>query len=126
MKAFRIVVFPLAILYALMAVLTALMGSFADGGAWWQYVTYIVVQPLAAAALIALAAAPPGDLTAIGQRLIATALAVVVCLNGFGAIAIAQGIVRGDWWIPLAFALIPAIGLAYMATIARSRNAALA
>lgn len=126
MKAFRIGMFALAILYALGAVLTALMGSFADGGAWWQYVTYIVVQPLAAAALIALVAMPPDTLTAMGQRLITTALALPVALNGFGAIAIAQGIVRGDWWIPLVFALIPAIGLAYMATFVRNRSAAIA
>ena len=126
MKAFRSGMFALAILYALMAAFGMAIGSFADGGAWWQYITMLVVQPLAAAALIALVAMPPDTLTAMGQRLITTALALPVALNGFGAIAIAQGIVRGDWWIPLAFALIPAIGLAYMATLVRSRNAAIA
>lgn len=126
MKAFRIVVFALAILYAIGAAFGMAMGTFADGGTWWQYITLIVVQPLAAAALIALAAAPLGSLTAIGQRLIATALAAVVALNGFGAMMIAQGAIRGDWWLPLAFALIPAIGLAYLATLGRNRDAAIA
>ena len=127
MKAFRIAVFALAILYAIGALWGLLIGSFADGGTWWQYITFIVVQPLAAAALVTLAAASPGALSALAQRLIKTALVAAVALNGFAAVMIAQGIVRGDWWIPFAFALIPAIGLAYTATLGRgSRSAAIA
>ena len=126
MKAFRIGLFALAILYAIGAVFGMAMGTFADGGTWWQYITLIVVQPLAAAALVALVATRPETLSGLAQRLITTALVAAVALNGFGAMMIAQGAIRGDWWLPLAFALIPAIGLAYMAMIARNRSAAIA
>lgn len=126
MKAFRIGLFALAILYAIGALGGVLIGSFADGGTWWQYITVIVAQPLAAIALVALVATRPEALAALAQRLITTALVVAVALNGFGAMMIAQGAIRGDWWLPLAFALIPAIGLAYMATLARNRAAAIA
>lgn len=122
MKVFRIGMFALAVLYAVFAALLALSGSFADGGEWWQYITLIAVQPIAAAALIALVAVPRPSLSEGALRLIAAALAVTICLQAFAAAAIAQGATRGDWWLPLALGAIPALGLVYAAALMRTRR----
>lgn len=120
MKIFRIGMFALAAVYAVFAALLALVGSFADAGEWWQYVMVIAVQPIAAAALIVLVAAPRPSLPDGALWLIAAALAIAVCLEAFTAAAIAQGITRGQWWLPLAFGAIPALGLVYAAMLMRT------
>ncbi len=120
MKIFRIGMFALAAVYAVFAALLALVGSFADGGEWWEYITLIAVQPIAAAALIVLVAVSRPSLPDGALWLIAAALAAAVCLNAFSAAAIAQGITRGQWWLPLAFGAIPALGLVYAAALMRT------
>lgn len=124
MKVFRIAMFALAALYAVFAALLALVGSFADGGEWWQYITLVAVQPIAAAALIALVAVPRPSLPDGALRLIAAALAVTVCVEMFAAAAIAQGITRGDWWLALALGVAPVLGLLYAAALMRTRRRA--
>ena len=104
----------IAALNLLLALVGALVGSFADGGGWWGYLVMVVAHPVAALALIALVAwrRPP----AVAVAGLAGLLAISVAADVATAAAIGFGPLRGDWWLPLVFSAIPAIGLAYALT----------
>ena len=101
----------LAIAQAALAGFIALAGAFADGGDVWLRLLLILVHPLCAAGLLLLVLLPR-PATAIVLA-IAALLVVNVGADLFAALMIARGAVRGDWWLPAIFSVIPAIGVVY-------------
>jgi hypothetical protein len=104
--------FVLAILQVLVAGGAALVGSFADGADIISRGVLVALHPLAAVALV-LGLLAPGASPATQQ--------VVLGLLGLNILAdlalsgsIALGYQNGDAWLPLIFAVIPAISLVYI------------
>ena len=120
MKAIRATMLVLAIVQAGFAGLTALVGAFADGGDVWSRLLLILLHPLSAAALLLLVLSPrPKAAFAVS---VAGILTATVAADAALAVLIAQGAVKGDWGLPLAFAAIPTIGIAYALTLAALRT----
>ena len=117
MTAFRIIVLVLAVLQVLLTAFTGMVGAFADGGDLWSRLLLIVVHPLCAVSLLVLAVLPRPS------PALAYAVAALLVANIFADLTLAQligvGTVKGDWWLPLMFSVIPAVGLAYALTIGR-------
>lgn len=115
MKAFRTTMIALAAIQLIIAFYGAFIGGFADGGGlWWERWALLVVHPVAAVALVALATLrhPHALVSAAVMAVLLFNIAVDALLSG----AIAQGYTRGDWEIPLIVAVIPVIGLIFAAT----------
>lgn len=113
MTMIRILMRVLAVLQMAFTVLTALVGSFADGGSLGERLVLVLVHPLAAIGLLVLVTQPRLSLTR--TRVVAVLLMVNVTADVALALLIAGGAVKGDWEFPLVFAVIPAIGLVYAA-----------
>ena len=111
----------LAVVQALFAGFTALVGAFADGGDVWSRLLIVGIHPICAIGLLLLAARPrlPGAIV----LLIGGLLAVNVAADLYVASLISQGSIKGDWELPLIFSVIPAIGILYalMVLIMRPR-----
>ena len=111
MTSFRISVTVLAVIHAAFVGLTSLVGAFANGGDVWQRLLLVLLHPLGAAGVLLLVLRP---------RLAATPILALVALMTANVIAdlglaqlIAEGSVRGDWELALAFSVVPAIGIIY-------------
>ena len=117
MVVFRTIVLVLAVLQVLLTAFTGMVGAFADGGDLWSRLLLIVVHPLCAVSLLVLAVLPRPS------PALAYAVAALLVGNIFADLTLAQliavGAVKGDWWLPLTFSVIPAVGLAYALTIGR-------
>ena len=119
MKLFRTALAALAVIYAGFVGLTALAGVFADGGDTWSRPLIVLLHPLSAAAVLLLVLPPrPGAAFALG---VAALLAASAAANVVFAVLIAQSSVKGDWELPLVFAVIPAAGIAYALMSSRPR-----
>ena len=118
MKYLRVPMLALAVVQAVVAGLTAMVGLFADGGDVWERLVIVVLHPLAAAGLLLLVLSR--QLTAPVALAIAALLLVAVAVDLSLALAIARGAVKGDWELPAAFAVIPALGLVYALVLARA------
>ena len=107
----RIAMLVLAFVYAGLAMLTAAVGSFADGGDIWSRLVLVLLHPLAAGALLLLvlrATASRKLVLAIAALLLATVAADLSL-----AAAIAGGAMKGDWELPVIFAVLPTLGVLY-------------
>lgn len=93
--------------------LTALVAGFADGGSVPERLLAGVVHPVAALLLIyvVVSSEEPGLWP---WRITMTMLPVSIGGDIAVAVLIAQGVIRGDWSLPLTFAVVPTIGLAYL------------
>ena len=115
MRGFRIAFLALVIVQVVITVFTAAVGSFADGGTIWERLTLVVVHPLCAVGMLVLAA-PRRPASAV-IYVVSTLMAVNVLSDLSLVFAIALGALKGDWWLPLIFSVIPAIGLVYTLTL---------
>lgn len=115
----RIPLLVLATLHALFSAFTALVGAFADGGDVWQRLLLVVVHPVGAAGVLMLVLLP--RLSTARVLAIVALLTVNVTGDLLAARWIAAGAIRGDWELALAFAVVPALGIAY--GLARLREA---
>ena len=115
MGVFRTVIQVLAVIQAFIAGFTAMVGSFANGGDLWARLLLVLVHPICAIGMILLAFLPRPARTTV---LVIMGLLVVnvACDLALGFL-IAQGVIKGDFWIPLIFAVIPAIGFVYALTL---------
>ena len=107
----RVLIIVLAVIQFLFAGLTGTVGGFADGGEWWERVVLMGIHPLAAIGLLVMAFVP--RLKPAGARIVQFLLAVNIASDVALAALIYTGATRGDWWLPLLFAIIPVIGLGY-------------
>ena len=95
----------------------ALVGSFADGGQWWDRLVLVGVHPVTAVLL----------LTVLMRREVTRMLAglavLFLSINVAGDVALSSSIVtgaaKGDWWLPLVFAVIPLIALPHCISVLR-------
>ena len=116
MTSFRMSVTVLAVMHALFAGFTALVGAFANGGDIWQRLLVVLLHPLGAAGVLVLR-----------PRLVTTtilALAALLTVNVVADLGLAQlmaaGRVRGDWELALAFSVVPVIGVVYALALLRT------
>ena len=111
MTSFRISVTVLAVIHAVFAGFTALVGAFANGGDVWQRLVVVLLHPLGAAGVLLLVLRPRLSTT---TTLAAVALLTANVIADLGlAQLMAAGSVRGDWELALAFSVVPAIGIIY-------------
>ena len=109
----RIALLIMAVFHLAAVGLTAAVGElFADGGGAFERALLVAIHPAAAVALtLALARGDPRTWLVIT----AVALALVnVAGDAYVAFAISSGAIRGDFWLPLMFAIVPAAGAAYL------------
>lgn len=116
----RIVMLVLAFIYAALAMLTAAVGSFADGGDVWSRLVLVLLHPLAAGALFLLLLRTKASRTLV--LAIAALLLATVAADLSLAAAIAGGAMKGDWELPVIFALIPTLGFLYALVVAARTN----
>lgn len=106
----------LAIVYAGLAMLTAAVGSFADGGDVWSRLVLVLLHPLAAGGLLLLV------LRSTASRMLVAAIAALLLATVAAdlslAATIASGAMKGDWALPVIFAVIPALGGLYGLAVA--------
>jgi hypothetical protein len=111
----------LAVVQTAFAGFTALVGAFADGGDLWSRLLVILIHPLCAAGMLLLVLLPrPATAVVLA---IAGLLAVNVVADLTFAQLIAGGSVKGDWWLPLIFSVVPAVGIVYALTLLRAARA---
>lgn len=115
MQTFRFALIALAVLHALLVSAGMLLGSFADGGYWWERLPLLLAHPAGAVALLCVAALPAPSVRVV--RLALALLLVSIASDALLSLAIGSGVTRGDWWLPLAFAVIPAVGVVYTLTL---------
>lgn len=113
MKSLRVPMIVLAVLHLAFAALTALVGAFADGGTIPERILVSLVHPVAA--ILLLVAVVPSKPVRRGLRVTTLALLLVaIAADIVLAVLIGQGAVKGDWSLPLVFAVVPVIGVAYL------------
>ena len=101
----------LAFVQVFLAAFTALVGSFADGGQWWERLILVGLHPAAAVLLLILVMRRE---SARVLALVTTALLALNVVADVGlAAAIGSGAIKGDWQLPLVFGVIPLIALPY-------------
>ena len=115
MTAFRNAVRVLAVIQVVFAGFTALVGAFADGGDIWSRLLVSLIHPVCAFAILLIALRPrpanPILLAILGIIVLTVAADLTYSL------LIAGGAVKGDVWLPLIFAVIPAIAAIYALTL---------
>ncbi len=97
-----------AVLYGLFAALLAMVGSFADGDDASLRFLVTLVHPIGAVGLLAAVFVP-----ALGKPVVGIAAALLLATvlgDAYVAVLIANGDVKGDWELPVVFAIPPAIG----------------
>ena len=118
MTSFRMSVTVLAVMHAVFAGFTALVGAFANGGDVWQRLLVVLLHPLGAAGVLVLVLRPRLATTTI------LTLAALLTVNVIADLGLAQlmaaGRVRGDWELALAFSVVPVIGVVYALALLRT------
>ncbi len=122
-NSMRFFMFVLVLLQLAVTAYSAGMSGLVEGGASWERVTLMVVQPVAALGLRLLAALGLLLLAALSQpsvllvRLVMALLAINIVADAALALSIALKYSPGDWRLPLIFAAIPLIGLMYAVSL---------
>lgn len=111
MSVFRILLSILAVIHALFAGFTALVGAFANGGGIWERLLVVLLHPLGAAGVLVLVLAP--RLPRIANLAIAAVILVVVIADLVLAQRIAAGAVKGDWELAVVFSAVPVLSIVY-------------
>lgn len=113
-KLLHFLMFVLAVLQVLVAGAAALVGSFADGADIISRGVLVALHPIAAVALVVGLLAPGASPAT--QRVVLGLLGLNILADLALSGSIALGFQSGDAWLPLIFAVIPAIGLFYIRT----------
>ena len=120
MTSFRMLVTVLAVMHALFAGFTALVGAFANGGDVWQRLLVVLLHPLGAAGVLVLVLRPRLATTTILALVALLTANVVADLSLAGLMA--AGRERGDWELALAFSVVPVIGVVYALVLLRTAH----
>ena len=108
----RIALIALGVLHLIAVAVTAAGGLFADGGGFFARALLAGVHPAAALALM-LALSRRNPATWLTAAAVSLAL-VNIAGDAYAAFAISEGAIGGDAWLPLAFAVFPLAGAAYL------------
>ncbi len=101
------------VLHLLFTGLTALVGAFADGGSFLERVQVSLIHPGAAVLLlVAVVTVRSASRGFLGFTLVV--LVIGIAGDVLLAVLLGLGVLKGDWVLPLVFAVIPAIGIAYL------------
>ena len=115
MASFRNTLRVLAVIQVAFAGFTALVGAFADGGDIWSRILVSLIHPVCAVAILLLALRPrPANPTLLAVLGI---IVLTIAADLTYSILIAGGTVKGDFWLPLVFAVIPTIAAIYTLTL---------
>ena len=112
MNSLRVPLIILAVAQALLAAFGLLISTFADGGFWWERIAPALLHPLAVIALFGLLLSgrrPAPWLAGLALTLLSLSILGSLAMSG----AILSGQTRGDWWLPLVWAIIPLLSLPY-------------
>ena len=111
MNSLRVPLIILAVVQALLAAFGLAISTFADGGFWWERISLVLLHPLAAIALfgLLLVGRPAPWLAGLALTLLALGIIGSLAMSG----AVLSGWTRGDWWLPLVWAIIPLLSLPY-------------
>ncbi len=101
----------LAVLQIVITFFVALVAGFADGGQWWDRMVLSVLQPVSAVFILALVmqSAPSVRLAKVTTAVLIVQVVASVAISA----TIVTGITKGDWFLPLIFAVVPLIVLSY-------------
>ena len=134
MNSLRVPLIVLGITLLILAVVVQLplvafgffMSTFADGGFWWERVSPGLLHPLALVALLwlllsglLLRGRPTPRLDGAALTLLSLGILGSLSLSG----AIVAGMTKGDWWLPLVWAIVPLLSLPYIIYLLGSRRA---
>ena len=110
MNSLRVPLIVLAVVYALLALFGLAMSAFANGGLWERIP--LLLHPLAVVSLLWLLFTARPTPTLAGVTLTLLLLGIIGSLASSGAIL--SGLTRGDWWLPLVWAIVPLLSLPYV------------
>lgn len=118
MRNLRIPMIILAAIHVAFTGLTAVVGTFSGEGTIFERLLVSLIHPVAAILLLVVVSSSK----ALARKLLGATLAlllVAVAADIALAVLIGQGAVKGDWALPLVFAVVPVLGLAYILTVIR-------
>lgn len=118
MNSLRVPLIVLAVVYALLALFGLAMSAFANGGLWERIP--LLLHPLAVASLLWLLFTARPTPTLAGVTLTLLLLGIIGSFASSGAIL--SGLTRGDWWLPLVWAIVPLLSLPYVISFLGSRR----
>ena len=110
----RVPMIILAALYFAFSGFTAVVGAFADGGTIPERIVVSLAHP-AAAILLLIAVSFPKPISTGLRKFTLVLLLVAIAADLVLAVLIGLGVVKGDWFLPLVFAVVPVVGVAYLA-----------
>lgn len=119
MNSLRVPLIVLAVGYALLALFGLAMSTFADGGLWAR-IPLLLLHPLAVASLLWLLFTARPTPTLAGVTLALLLLGIIGSLASSGAIL--SSLTRGDWWLPLVWAIVPLLSLPYVISFLGGRR----
>ena len=91
-----------------------MVGAFADGGTIPGRILVSLVHP-AAAILLLIAVSFSKPISTELRKFTLVLLLVAIAADLVLAVLIGRGVVEGDWFLPLVFAVVPVVGVAYLA-----------
>ena len=110
----RVPMIILAAVYFAFSGSTAAVGAFADGGTIPERIVVSLVHP-AAAILLLVAVSFSKPISTGLRKFTLVLLLVAIAADLVLAVLIGLGVVKGDWFLPLVFAVVPVVGVAYLA-----------
>lgn len=110
MNSLRVPLIVLAVGYALLALFGLAMSAFANGGLLERIP--LLLHPLAVVSLLWLLFTARPTPTLAGVTLALLLLGIIGSFASSGAIL--SGLTRGDWWLPLVWAIVPLLSLPYV------------
>ena len=113
MSGTKVAMVILASLHVGWSALIALVANFADGGSALERLLLSAVHPLAAVLLLYVLVSSERASLLI-RRITLAMLLVSIGGDILVSVLIGQGVIRGDWELPLTFVVIPVIGLVYL------------
>ncbi len=108
----------LGVVHVLFVGLTAVVGSFADGGDVWSRLLLTLLHPIAAIAILVLVFVrlPPKRIASVAVAVLAINIVADVVI----AALIGVGSIKGDWALPLVFSVVPVLAIIYAVLVLRS------
>ena len=116
----RVPMIILAVLYLAFSAFTALVGAFANGGTIPERILISLIHPTAAILLLMAVVSFSKPISTGLHRFTLVLLLVAIAADLTLAVVIGVGVVKGDWFLPLVFAVVPVIGVAYLAAGAKT------
>ncbi len=116
----RVPMIILAVLYLAFSVSTALVGAFADGGTIPERILVSLIHPAAAILLLLAVVSFSKPISTRRRGFTLVLLLVAITADLVLAVLIGLSVVKGDWFLPLVFAVVPVIGVAYLTAGAKT------